>query len=465
MKKAIIGILFATGLLCNLQTHAQDTTNLQLNFSQALDLAIIHDQDLQAAEFLYQSELATRGLSFGALLPQINFTTSTSRTEQNIPITARDRANAATFAINNPTAPAILLNPDSSFSTNRFALTLNQTLYNHKLYKQLEQTDIRIASATATIESERQNLIVRLADAYFNVLGAQDNVKFANAEKEAIEKQLEQSKKRFEVGLIAITDVKETQASFDTSVSQAINAQNVLASQLEALSIILGTYNPRISPMINSIELTLPQPADITQWTDNALNNNLALKAATFNFQATQAQVKVDKSDHYPFLNLTAEHRNDNSKGGRFGGVDITSTSLTLQLTIPIYSGGSINTKIKQSLLLKERARAIKEKTRRQTLQQTRDAYLGISSTIAQVNALKQALTSTQIAHEATQAGFEVGTRTAIDVLATLREVYRAERDYARARYNYIINTLKLKQATGTLNISDGQDVNHFLQN
>ncbi len=435
-------------MILSFSSYAQSLIDETLDFAQALDLAISYDQDLQAAEQFYQSTLSTRGISQSALLPQIVFSASSKRTEQRI---------------TNSTNPFIP-NRSKSFTTSGFNLSLNQTIYNHKLYKQLEQTDNKIASATATVESARQDLIVRLATAYFNVLGAEDSLKFAEAEKQAIEKQLEQSKKRFEVGLIAITDVKETQARFDTSVAQAIDAQNILSSTLEALGVILGSYNISISPMNDAIDLTPPEPADIKQWTKKALQNNLALKAAQFNFQAASNQVQANQAEHYPFLELNALHQNSSSDDGTFGGFDSTDTSLTLQLTVPIYTGGATNSRVKQSIFLKEQARAIKERARRQTEQQTRDAYLGVTSTIAQVKALKQALLSNQAAHQATQAGFEVGTRTAIDVLSTLREVYRAERDYARARYNYVINTLRLKQAAGSLNIQDGQSINHFLQ-
>ncbi|VAW65042.1 Outer membrane channel TolC (OpmH), partial [hydrothermal vent metagenome] len=302
--------------------------------------------------------------------------------------------------------------------------------------------------------------------AYFDALGAQDDLRFATAEKEAIGKQLEQSKKRFEVGLIAITDVKESQASYDTSVAAEIDSQNVLAAQFEALAVILGEYTTNIQPLAEAFTPSLPEPANMQDWSDSALENNLALKTAQFSFQAAQKQVDADYSEHYPTLDLVASHQFSSPDGSIFRGFasDTTSTSVTVQLNVPIYSGGTTSTKTRQSVALKDRARALKEKARRQTLQQTRDAYLGVTSTIAQVHALKQALISTQAAQEATQAGFEVGTRTAIDVLTTLRDVFRAERDYARSRYNYLINTLQLKQAAGTLTMQDGAAINNFLQ-
>jgi len=444
MKKIFPSITIVACLFINTQTHAQDKTPYTLNFSQALELAISHDQDLQAAEFAYQSSLASRGLSKAALLPQLNLSAFSNHTEQ-------ETENSSVFP-----------NGTSSFESDGYSLSLSQTLYNHSVYKKLQQTDMSIAASLATVEAARQDLIIRLATAYFNALGAQDNLKFATAEKEAISKQLEQSKKRFEVGLIAITDVKEAQASYDTSVAQEIDALNILSAQFEALAVILGTYTTSIASMIEEIPLLIPEPANVTKWTDNALEHNLNLKAAQYNYQASKKQVDADQSEHYPYLDLVAQHDYSSSDGGRFAS-DSTDTAVTVQLTIPIYSGGFTNAKHKQSVALKEQSRSLKEKAKRQTLQQTRDAYLGVTSTIAQVKALKQALLSTQAAHEATQAGFEVGTRTAIDVLSTLRVVYGAERDYARARYNYVINTLRLKQAAGILNVNDGQDINGFL--
>ena len=448
MKKVFFGMITAGCLLFNLSTNAQEQTTNRVDFSQALELAMLHDQDLQAAEFQYQSSVAGRGISKAALLPQIGLTVSSSRLTQE------------TEKSSNP----LIADGTIDFNANGYNLALTQTLYNHSIYKELQKTDLSIASATATVEAARQDLIVRLAIAYFNALGAEDNLKFATAEKESIGKQLEQSKKRFEVGLIAITDVKEAQASYDTSVAQEIDAQNILSAQFEALAVILGSYTTNIAAMMEDIPLLIPEPANMMKWTENAQENNLALKAAQYNYQAAQKQVDADQSGHYPYIDLVAQRNFYSPDGGRFSYSDSTDTTISVQLTVPIYTGGLTSSKHKQSVASKEQARSLKEKAKRQTLQQTRDAYLGVTSTIAQVKALKQALLSNQAAHEATQAGFEVGTRTAIDVLSTLREVYRAERDYARARYNYVINTLRLKQAAGTLSMNDGKGINNFLQ-
>jgi len=447
MKKIFFGIITAACIAFSFSVNAEEyNTDERTNFSRALTLALQNDQDLQAAEFAYQSTLATRGISKAALLPQLNLSGFRSSTDRNT-------------VYQDSRFP----NTNTTVDTTGYSLSLNQTLYNHGIYKRLQQTDMSIAASLAQVEAARQDVVVRLATAYFNVLGAQDNLKFASAEKDSIGKQLEQSKKRFEVGLIAITDVKEAQASYDTSVAQEIDAHNILSAQFEALAVILGVYKTNISAMNEDIPLLIPEPANMLKWTDSAKNNNLALRAAQYEFLAAQKRVDADQSEHLPYLDLKAQRLYNNQQGGTFGS-ERTDTSLTVQLTVPIYSGGSTSAKHKQSVALKEQARALKEKAKRQAMQQTRDSYLGVTSTIAQVKALKQALLSNQAAHEATQAGFEVGTRTAIDVLTTLRDVFRAERDYARARYNYVINTLSLRQAAGTLTMSDGENIDIFLQ-
>lgn len=420
-----------------------------IDFLQALDKAEQSDPDILAAEFQYQATLESRPQSLSALLPQLNLSIYKTDSSQDI-------SNSVSSL---PTLP------DGSYDsdTDGFSLTLQQSIYNHSYYAQLHQADSIIASATADINAARQALILRVAEAYFNTLGAEDNLKFAQAEKEAIGQQLEQTQKRFEVGLIAITDVKESQAQYDISVAQAISAENLLATSLEALRSIINIMPEDIAPVTEDLPLNSPEPADIDQWVDTAINNNLALKSAQYNFEAAQKQVSIDRSGHYPSLDLSAQY-SDTSTESDTSSRDTEDTSLTLQLNIPIYSGGFTSAKTRQSIALKEQARTLRDKARRTAVQLSRDSYLGVTTSIAEVRAFKQALISTQTAYEATQAGFEVGTRTAVEVLAALREQYRAERDYARARYTYILNMLRLKQAAGTLSRDDAIQVNQWLQ-
>ncbi len=450
MKPMLSLLAFTSCLLLGSGAQAQpaDTQSAALDFSSALELALDNDQDLQAARFAYQGSLSGRNLSRSALLPQVSAGIFTRRTEEET---------------SNSSNPAIIPNGTTTYDTDGYNISLRQSIYNHANYKTLQQADLNVAAATADLDAAQDALIIRLADAYFNVLSAEDNLKFARAEKIAIGQQLERTKKRFEVGLVAVTDVKESQALYDTSVAQEIDAENSLAASKEALAVILGQHVEQLAPMKEDIPLNYPDPADIKAWSDQARLNNPSYLAAQYNFQAAQKKADADFAAHYPTLDLNAQRNYSDPEGGSFIATESTDTTITLQLSIPIYSGGATDARHKQSIALKEQARTLQEKALRQTLQQTRDAYLGVSSSIAQVNALKQALASTQIAHEATQAGFEAGTRIAIDVLTALREVYRAERDYARARYTYVINTLRLKQAAGLLTLDDAYRINQFL--
>lgn len=415
-----------------------------LDFLQAYELAEKSDPEIQAAQFEYQAAVDTRPQSRAALLPNVNLDLFRREVSQ-------DSSNQFS-----------LIRED--YNVTGYTLSLVQSLYQHDLYLSLEQTDLSIASALATFEAAQQALILRVAEAYYNVLAAQDNLAFAQAEKKAIGEQLEQTKRRFDVGLIAITDVKESQAQYDLSVAQEIQAENLLATSIETLHTIIGEKPENIIALADEIPLLIPDPADINQWVETAKTRNRNLKTAEYAFDIARQQVKIDRSGHYPSLNLTLA-RDDNTQETDSGiSVDNEDTTVTLNLSVPIYSGGLTSARTRSAISQQERARALREKAIRDTVKLTRDAYLGVTTSIAQVRALKQALISTQTAYEATQAGFEVGTRTAVEVLSVLREQYRAERDYAQARYDYLLNILRLKQAAGTLIKEDVVQINRWLE-
>ena len=443
-KNNMIKKLQPLGLVICILTSYQVSA---LDFLQALKLAEAGDPDFMAAQFNFQAIAESRTQSLSAIRPQINldiFTTHSQLKTENS---------------NNINVP----NGSSSFDIDGYKLSLTQSIYNHDLYLLLEQTDINIALGKAEMDSARQQLIVRVAEAYYIVLAAQDNVKFARSEKKAIAQQLEQSQQRFDVGLIAITDVKETQASYDISVAQEISADNQLSVSLETLRSIINLPVNQLNVLSKKIPLLSPEPADIKQWEQISIKNNLPLKIANYAFEAAQKGVDINRSQHYPSLDLSVQHNYSSPDGGNFIR-DSTDTSVTLNLNIPIYSGGNISSKTRQAISEMEQQRALKDKAYRNAIKQSRDNYLGVTTSIAQVKAFKQALASTQAALEATQAGFDVGTRTAVDVLASVRELYRSERDYAQARYNYILNLLRLKQAAGILSNNDALQINQWLQ-
>ena len=357
---------------------------------------------------------------------------------------------------------------DSNFTTKGYDVTLNQVIFNKAFWDAMEQSEALVAQAAANYEAAKQNLIIRTAQAYFNVLGAQDNVAFTKAEKEAIGRQLEQSRERFNVGLIAITDVRESQASYDNAVANEIVAMNTLRNNIEALRVIIGDPIDDLVPLAEKFPLLMPEPADIDQWQSMALDGNLNLKASRYALTAAKENYEGSRAGHYPVLNLRAAHTFDsadgNSLGSTFGGSDNTANSLAAQLAIPIYQGGGVSSRTRQANAEVWSAQAFVDQAIRTTVQQVRDAYLGVEASVSSVQAFYQALVSAKTSVEATEAGFEAGTRTSVDVLLVQGRQFEAERNYARSRYDYLLVLLELQRAAGSLTREDVWKINEWLE-
>jgi len=339
---------------------------------------------------------------------------------------------------------------------------LTQPVYHHDYWVGLRQADATVAQAEADYGVAKQDLMIRLASGYFDLLAAQDNLDFARAEKEATARQLEQAKQRFEVGLIAITDVHEAQAQYDLTVAQEISADNLLANAREALQEITGQYEETPQLLQDDIPLLSPEPADIEQWVAKATEQNLSLKSAQFASSVASEEVNRQRSGHFPTLDVVAS-KNYSDSNSAFGS-ERESEQISLQLNVPLFAGGAVSSRTRQAAYRAEAAKQTLLQTRRGVVRQARNAYLGVIAEISRVKALNQAVISSAKANEATQAGFEVGTRTIVDVLLSQRELFRAKRDYARSRYDYILNTLRLKQAAGSLTHSDIAAVNKWLK-
>jgi len=344
------------------------------------------------------------------------------------------------------------------FSTN-YSVKLVKPLYNKGLTAVKGKADAATAQARADLDNQKQNLIIRTAEAYFNILLAQENVDFAIAEKEAIGKQLEQVKAHFEAGILAITDVKETQSRYDQAAAQVITANNQLALAKEALQVITGRLYKNYSGSANGIRLIPPKPNKIDAWINIAEKNNKQLQAFRYAINVAGKNLEQQRAARKPTVDLVASHSGSFTRGIAGSGSaldrDQIDNAVGVQLNIPLYTSGAISSKIRDALHNKRRAQHNLEAQKQQIHQQVRSAYLTIMSDISRAASLKQALDSAETALEATQAGFEVGTRTAVDVLLSLRNVFAAKRDYATARYNYLLNMLKLKQAAGTISVND----------
>jgi outer membrane protein len=352
----------------------------------------------------------------------------------------------------------------SSSDNTRYGLNLTQSLYNYEISGDIEIAEANTRAELALLNEARQSLALRVAQTYFSILGAEDNVDFTYAERTAIARQLEEAQKRFEVGLIAITDVVEAQASFDNSEAQVILAENILENAWQALVVLTADNSIRkLAPLGDDLKLSLPNPITVEAWVVLALNNNLELIAAQENLNAARYERDKNYRNRYPTLDFVASYESIDVDDELLGDTDRDDLTVGIELEIPLYAGGRLPAEQTQAEAQFRAAQNTTLLQSRLTVQQSRTAYLDVVSGISQVKALKQAFKSSQIARDATQAGFEVGTRTSVDVLISLRETYRTQRDYAGARYQYVLNKLRLKQAAGILVEEDIKDANNSL--
>ncbi len=439
----IIGVALVLSLFCQ-QVFARDLLSV---FKDANE----NDPEILGARARQLAVLETRPQALSQLLPQLNFSAGISRTRSELLSVLPGDQFTSRFRTVNP----------SYFNTTTYSVTLGQPLYHANYWTQLEQADKKIARAEAEYATVAQSLVVRVAERYFNVLAAEDDVIFAESEEKANQRQLDQSQQRFDVGLVAITDVHETRAARDLARARTIVARNSLISAQEALRELTGGEALALSRLVEDMKLNKPNPAEVSSWTEAALDQNLAIRAARLGLEIAKDDVRLRRSGYYPTLDLNLSHQYQDRKDPTFGSEN-QDTSIALQLNVPIYQGGAVGSRVRQARQGVEEARQTLEKQRRSVLRQARDAYLTVKASIDQVAALKQARTSAQSALDATEAGLKVGTRTTVDVLNARQAVFRARRDYERARYDYLLNSLKLKEAAGNLSIKDVQTMNRW---
>lgn len=428
----LIGSLLA--MLCG-QAQADDLVS-------TYQLALDSDPQYQAAVEAHRAALEVIPQSRAALLPNIAITGDVSRNRF-------DQRNGG----------------DTSYSTNQtYSIGLRQALYQRERFLQLEQADNRVVQADAQLVAAQQDLLLRVATRYFLVLGAQDNVAFVEADKEAIARTLDQAQQRFDVGLAAITDTLEAQARYDIAVSDAINAERLLDDTREALRELTGELPLAPEVLKAEIPLITPEPVDQDAWVAAALEQNPLVLAARAATEVAKQEIQVQNSGHYPSLDMVADYSYRDTEFGGFTPLERNDSAIGLQLSLPLYEGGLVSSQTRQSRYQYNQAREDQEKQRRATERQTRDNYRGIISGISKVSALKNAVISNEKAVEAAETGFEVGTRAVVDVLDAQRELLRARRDHARSRYDYLLDTLRLKQAAGILHETDLVQVNNLLE-
>ena len=359
----------------------------------------------------------------------------------------------------------------SDVTEKSYSLQLNQSIFHWDQWAALKRADAQVAQAEANYLAQEQDLIVRVAQGYFGVLSAKDQVDSAQAAVAAFEQELEQTEKRFEVGLIPITDVKEARAQRDQSVADVIDAKRQLATAIEQLRAITGAEFDSLAAPTDDMPLKTPDPASEDKWVSVAMEQNLGVIAARMGVDIARQDVNAAEAGHLPSLDLVASYgkkTDDTTYTAASGSLDQNTfqkpKSIGLQLTFPIFSGGATQASVRQKVYAKRSAQESLELATRQTERDVRDNYLGVLSDISRVKALKQALESSQVALQATEAGFDVGTRTTVDVLLSRNKFFQAQTTYLQSRYKYLLSLIQLEQAAGQLNRADLEEINGWLK-
>jgi len=438
--------------------------------------ALQNDPIIRQAEAIYLADLESKPQARSAVLPFVSLSAGTATAHSKDP---NRPTNFATGEVD-PNILSTELDRDSS----NWSLNLDQTVFDWGQILQLRQADKVVARAEADYEVAKQDLLVRVATTYFLVLAAEDTLASEQAAREAIGRQLEQAQRRFDVGLIAVTDVQESQAGYDLAVATEIAAQQNVATTQEFLREIIGEYVQELAAPVGEIPLVTPQPANVEAWVDQALEQNLLLISGRLSAEIARDNVSIQRSARLPSLTLSSSLSSASSDTVRFNNLvanapcfqnlpcpatrtpsqtDSESYSIALRFSVPIYTGGFNASRIQQAVYQHRGVIEGLEQIARQTEREARDAYLSVISEISRVRALAQAVESSRTALRATEAGFEVGTRTTVDVLTSQNTLRRAETTYARSRYDYILNVLRLKLAAGTLSVADIEEVNGWL--
>jgi outer membrane protein len=361
--------------------------------------------------------------------------------------------------------PAIQPDFERKPSSSGYTLTLAQPLYRPQFWLQYRQAEYQVAQAEAAFAQAGQDLIIRTAQAYFDVLAAQDTLGLVRAQKAAISEQLAQARRNFEVGTATITDTHEAQARFDLIGAQEIAAQNDLENRRQALTLITGKEYGELKPLRADVRLAPPNPTNMQSWVELAEKQSYPVQAQEALTSVAALEARRASAAHLPTLDVVATHGQTGQSASTTSSVgsDVTSSSIGLQLAMPLFQGGALNSREREAAALSLRAMQDLENARRTAALNTRQSYLTVINGITQITALEQALVSSQSALDSNKLGYEVGVRINIDVLNAQQQLFSTRRDLAVARYNTITNQLRLKAAAGSLREEDLEEVNRAL--
>ncbi|WP_430460590.1 TolC family outer membrane protein [Thalassolituus sp. LLYu03] len=441
MKKllSLTTALLASGAAC--------AADLSTIYQQAAS----NDAEIAAARATREADAYNVTIARGALLPQAQI--SYSHTEISSDLEGAVVTGGSAVSI------------ESDYSRDVLQLSASQTLFNLNSWYTYQAARTGDEASALQLQLSEQQLLMRTAQAYFNVLRAKDNLSTAQAEEKAVKRSLEQTKQRFDVGLIAITDVHEAQASYDLSYVNLLGMEAALDISYEALEQLTGQHFDAVSPLRDDVSMEMPAPANVDEWVSSGMEKYAGILLAEASKDAVRLQRNATRSNHAPTVTLTGAYLSGDqssvdSNGDPYNG-DITQ--IGVEISMPLLAGGSLYGQTKQAAMNFAAADYQLEQQRREAKQNIRSLFRQVKTDVLNVKARKQAITSAKSALEATETGYKVGTRNIVEVLNAQKNVFSAQRDYANARYDYIINLLTLKFYAGTLNEADIQQLNTWL--
>jgi outer membrane protein len=447
--------------------HAEDLTQIYM-------LARQNDPTLASAD---ATRLATKEGSpqaLAPLLPQINGSYGYNRQDANTNSVAAENVSSDPLNPEYQTFPSSVISRDRSRAA---AVTLDQSIFNWGNIERLRSANAASESADHTYDYYSQDLLVRTATAYFGVLTAEDQLLFTQLNEKSLQKQLDQAEEKFKVGLSAITDVHVARAQHDAAVAQVITAQNAVETARESVVQIIGKNFGELNKLRDPVPLTKPEPADMQAWVDIAARQSPTLLAAQKSVDAAEHTISANRAGHYPTLTGSISRSSVPGWGtsstivpGYYNSGALPSNSTTgtttigITLNIPIFSGGLVSSQTRQAIYQRDYAQDQLELNRRTVNANTRNAYRAVISGISEVEAAKAAVVSAQSAVDATQAGYEVGTKTILDVLTSQSQLLEAQSTYSQARHQFVLSGLELKEAAGVMASKDLDAVNALLQ-
>ncbi len=412
-------------------------------------MALANDPVYQGAGFDREATEERRNQAVAEFLPTIEGSADYTHTYQDIKSTDN----------------TVVSEGDIDYGSTAFGLTLTQPIFHWDTIVGLDKSDAEILQAHNEYLLAGHDLMIRVAERYFQALGAQDQRDFVLSERAAVNKHFELASERFEMGLIAVTDLHDAKARKAAVLAKTIDAQNILDDAMQALEEVTGEMVTELKTLQEDIDIVSPDPDDIEAWLDMAMKNNPAIELQTHSVEVSRLEVEQQTAGHYPTLDLVGRVESKDTDGSLYGGgSDGEVADVMVVMNVPFYSGGSVSSKVREAKHVHSRSKQDLVRQQRAVARQTRSAYLGVKSAVQQIEALHESVVSNQLALEAKQEGFMSGLYTSLNVLDAERDLSLANIDYAKSRYDYLLNNLKLKQSVGNLTENDIYLLEQWLQ-